>query len=103
MQNAGMHGSTPGTGPTDYGSENALNDTNAKLQNLSQSAQQTVEHLTAAASQAAARLSERGRDLWEAQQPNIERARGYMREHPVATVGIAVAIGLILSRLLSRR
>jgi ElaB/YqjD/DUF883 family membrane-anchored ribosome-binding protein len=32
-----------------------------------------------------------------------DTARTYMREHPVATIGIAVAIGLVLSRLLSRR
>ena len=95
MQNTGMQGSTPG--PTDV-AEHA-----SKLGQLSDTAQQTMERLTHAASQAASRLGERTHEFWEAQGPAVEKARTYMREHPLVTIGVAVAIGLVLSRLLTRR
>ena len=70
---------------------------------LSETAQQTMERLTRAASQAAGRVGERTHELWDAQGPAVEKARTYMREHPLVTIGVAVAIGLVLSRLLTRR
>ena len=98
MQNTGMHGSTPTdatrtatTGP----------QTGAALGKLSDTAQQTMERFTHAASEAARRLSSRGEELLHG--ASAEKARVYMREHPVATIAIAIAVGLVLSRLLSRR
>lgn len=96
MQNTGMQGSTPGA--TEVAEQAA-----SKLGQLSDTAQQTVERLTHAASQAASRLGARTHDFWEAQGPAVEKARDYMREHPVVTIGVAVAIGLVISRLLTRR
>jgi ElaB/YqjD/DUF883 family membrane-anchored ribosome-binding protein len=96
MQNTGMQGSTPGA--TDVAEQAA-----SKLGQLSDTAQQTMERLTHAASQAASRLGERTHEFWEAQGPAVEKARTYMREHPLVTIGVAVAIGLVLSRLLTRR
>lgn len=98
MQNTGMQGSTPAAA----GHEVADTAT-AKLSQLGDTAQQTMERLTQAASQAASRLGERTHDFWEAQGPAVEKARTYMREHPMVTIGVAVAIGLVLSRLLTRR
>jgi len=100
MQNTGMQGSTPGT--ADAGND-VTERASAKLSQLSDTAHQTMERFTQAASEAAGRLGEKTHDFWEAQGPAIDKARIYMREHPVATIGIAVAVGLILSRLLTRR
>lgn len=100
MQNTGMQGSTPA--PAGIGQDVADRAT-TKLTQLSDTAQQTMDRFTHAASEAASRLGEKTHEFWDAQGPAVEKARTYMREHPVATIGIAVAIGLVLSRLLTRR
>lgn len=99
MQDTGMHGSIPATGA----GHDVADRASAKLSQLSDTAQQTVERFTHAATDVASRLGEKTHELWDAQGPAIEKARTYMREHPVATIGIAVAVGLVLSRLLTRR
>ena len=71
------------------------------MSRLSDSAQQTLERFTHAASEAASRLSAHGEALMQGRR--AEQAREYMRAHPLATIGVAVAVGLALSRLLSRR
>jgi ElaB/YqjD/DUF883 family membrane-anchored ribosome-binding protein len=103
MQNASMQGSTPSGMGSGQDPEAVLDRASAKLSNLTDSAQQTIERFSEAASEAATRLGDKGRDFWEAQGPALDKARSYMREHPVATIGIAVAVGLVLSKLLSRR
>jgi ElaB/YqjD/DUF883 family membrane-anchored ribosome-binding protein len=99
MQNAGMQGSTP-LSSSGY-AEDTAERASAGLNRLSDSAQQTLERFTHAASEAASRLSAHGEALMHGER--AEQARQYMRAHPLATIGIAVAIGLVLSRLLSRR
>lgn len=99
MQNAGMQGSTSAGAARE--AENLTGQQGGGLGRLSDSAQQTMERFTQAASQAASRLSAQGQQLL--QSANAEKAKTYMREHPVASVGIAVAVGLLLSKLLSRR
>jgi ElaB/YqjD/DUF883 family membrane-anchored ribosome-binding protein len=99
MQNTGMQGSTQ----TAQDTQDLATRASDKLGQLSDTAHQTMERFSQAASQAASRLGERGEELWALQGRATETARTYMREHPVATIGIAVAIGLVLSRLLSRR
>ena len=100
MQNPGLQGSTPGT--TGIGND-AADQATSKLSQLTDSAQQTIERLSQVAAHTASRIGERTHELWDAQGPNVERARVYMREHPVATIAIAIGIGLVLSKLLSRR
>jgi ElaB/YqjD/DUF883 family membrane-anchored ribosome-binding protein len=53
------------------------------------------------ASETASRLRERSQQLLD--HPAIGTARSYVREHPVAAIGIAIAVGLLISRLTSRR
>ena len=100
MQNTGMQGSTQ-VGAQD--TQDLAARASEKLGQLSDAAQHTGERFSRAASQAASRLSETGEELWALQGRATETARTYMREHPIATIGIAVGIGLILSRLLTRR
>ena len=98
MQNTGMQGSTPaGT------AEKLAEQASAGFARLSDTAHQTMGRVSDLASQTAGRLSERGHELMDMQGRAIESARGYVREHPVAAIGIAIAIGLIISRLTSRR
>ena len=99
MQTTGMQGSN--TGANTAGVADLAERTSGKLSQLSDTAQQTMERVTQAASQAASRLTARGEELLHSQA--AENARTYMREHPLATIGIAVAVGVVLARLLSRR
>lgn len=101
MQNTGMQGSTQG-GATRF-AENIAEKAGTSLGQLQQSAQQTMDRVTEAASQAAQRLSEHSDELWAMQDRAMESTRAYVRAHPIAAIGIAIAIGLILSRLTSRR
>jgi ElaB/YqjD/DUF883 family membrane-anchored ribosome-binding protein len=74
----------------------------ATMNQISGAAQQTVDRVTDAASQAAQRLGEHTDELWELQQRAMESTRSYVREHPIAAIGIAIGVGLLLARLTSR-
>jgi ElaB/YqjD/DUF883 family membrane-anchored ribosome-binding protein len=101
MQNTtGMQGSTQGAAGT---AEKLAEQASAGLGRLSDTAQQTMGRVSEVASQAASRLSERGRELYDMRGEYVDTARTYVREHPVAAIGIAIAIGLLISRLTSRR
>lgn len=98
MQNTGMEGSNPtGGGLLDSvkGSAGAAR--------ITETAQQALERITRAAHDAAERLSERSEELWALQGRAMESARGYAKQHPVVTVGVAIAIGVLLARLISSR
>jgi ElaB/YqjD/DUF883 family membrane-anchored ribosome-binding protein len=98
-----MQGSTPGAAGIGRIAGNIAERAPAALDRLTETAQHTMERVTQAASQAAARLGERGDELLALQGRALNTARSYAREHPVATVAIALAIGLLISRLTSRR
>ena len=73
----------------------------AGLARLSDTAQQTMGRVSDYASQAASRLSERSQELMDSEA--VESARSYVRQHPIAAIGIAIAVGLLISKLTSRR
>jgi ElaB/YqjD/DUF883 family membrane-anchored ribosome-binding protein len=96
MENTGMQGSSPsGT------AEKLAEQASAQLARLSDTAHQTMGRVSELASQTASRLSDRGRDLMESRY--AESARSYVRQHPIAAIGIAIAVGLLISKLTSRR
>ncbi|HEX2825329.1 MAG TPA: hypothetical protein VHP37_03210 [Burkholderiales bacterium] len=97
MQNTGMQGSSPGASTAEKLAEQA----SAGLARLSETAHETMGRVSGYAQQAASRLSERGEDLMQSRA--FESARGYVRQHPIAAIGIAIAVGLLLSKLTSRR
>jgi ElaB/YqjD/DUF883 family membrane-anchored ribosome-binding protein len=103
MQNTGMQGSTQGAGGATRFAENLAEKAGTSLGQLQESAQQTVDRVTEAASHAAQRLGAHSDELWALQNRAMESTRSYVRTHPIAAIGIAIAIGLILSRLTSRR
>ena|SRR6476661_3411456 len=103
MQNTTMQGSTPSAASAGQYAENIADKASQGLSRLSATAQQTMDRVTDAATQAAGRLSERGQELWEMRGEAADTARSYVRAHPIATIGIAIAIGLVISRLTARR
>jgi ElaB/YqjD/DUF883 family membrane-anchored ribosome-binding protein len=70
---------------------------------LASGAHQAVDKIAGAATQAAETLDLKTEQLMDAQTRLTENCREYVREHPVTSLGIAVAAGFLLSRLLSSR
>ena len=66
-------------------------------------AHQAVDKIASAAGQAAETLGVKGEQLKKIQAQAMEQCRGYVRENPVTSLGIAIAAGFLLSRLLSSR
>ena len=63
-------------------------------------AHDTVDRLAEKASRAAASLDAKSGDLGEKKDRLMAETRSYVQTHPVASIGIAVAAGFLLSRLL---
>jgi len=70
---------------------------------IASGAHRTVDKIASAAGQAAETLGVKGEQLKNAQVQAMEQCRGYVRDHPVTSLGIAVAAGFLLSRLLRSR
>jgi len=70
---------------------------------LAAGAHQAVDKIAGAASDAAETLNLKSEQLMDAQAKMTETCREYVRANPVTSLGIAVAAGFLLSRLLSSR
>jgi ElaB/YqjD/DUF883 family membrane-anchored ribosome-binding protein len=66
-------------------------------------AHHVVDEVAQAAKQTADSVSAKGEQLKNAEQQMVEYSREYMQKHPIASLGIAVAAGFLLSRILSSR
>lgn len=64
-------------------------------------AHQAVDRVADVAGHAADTLGVKGEQLKDAQMRAMEQCRGYVRDNPLASLGIAIAAGFLLSRLLS--
>ncbi len=67
------------------------------------SAHQAVDKVASVTNQAVDALGEKGEQLKNAEQQLIKDCRGYISDNPITSLGIAVAAGFLLSRLLSGR
>lgn len=72
------------------------------IDRLRSSAHQTVDQAADAASSVADRMSARGEEWVATRDEWMEATRGYVREHPLAALGMALAAGYLLSRLSGR-
>lgn len=70
---------------------------------LANSAHNVVDQVAGVATQAAETLGVKGDQLKTAEEKLVESAREYLREHPVASLSVAMATGYVLSRLFSSR
>lgn len=70
---------------------------------VSNFAHETVDKVTNATNQAREAFDEKSDQLMDAEQQLMKNCRGYIRDNPVTSLGIAVAGGFLLSRLLSGR
>jgi ElaB/YqjD/DUF883 family membrane-anchored ribosome-binding protein len=72
------------------------------IERISGSAHGAVDRVASAATSAADRVGEMSEQWMSTKDEWIDTARGYVREHPVAALGIAVSVGYLLSRLTAR-
>lgn len=71
------------------------------IDNVSHSAHEAVDKIANATNQAAEAIGEKGAQIKNAEQQLMENCRGYVRDNPITSIGIAVAAGFLLNRLLS--
>jgi ElaB/YqjD/DUF883 family membrane-anchored ribosome-binding protein len=72
------------------------------INRASDTAHQAVNRVAEAAQQTADRLTARGQEWATSGNEWMESTRVYVREHPMAAVGMAIAAGYLLSRILGR-
>ena len=77
-------------------SENAA----ATVDKIASSAHQAVDRIASAASSAASQFGVKGEEVLQAKDRMLDTAREYVREKPFAALGIALAAGFIISRIM---
>ncbi|WP_374089618.1 hypothetical protein [Methylomicrobium lacus] len=70
---------------------------------VSNSAHAAYDKIADATSQAAETLVEKGEQLKKTEQKLMKNCSGFISDNPITSVSIAVAIGFLLSRLVSGR
>lgn len=82
--------------------ENQQTEENMKatIGKVSNSAHEAVDKIAGVTYQAAEALGEKGEQLKNAEMEMMEDYRVYVRENPMKSVGIAVAAGFFLSRMM---
>jgi ElaB/YqjD/DUF883 family membrane-anchored ribosome-binding protein len=71
----------------------------ATVDRIAGGAHEAVDRVAAAANSAAERLSGKGEDLLVAKDHWLQACSVYVKENPFTSLGIAVAVGYLLSRL----
>jgi len=66
------------------------------------SAHDAYDKIADVTNQATEALGEKGEQLKKAEQKLMKNCRGYVSNNPVTSLGIAAAVGFLLSRLLDR-
>ena len=72
------------------------------IDRVGQTAHDTIDRATQAASQAYERVAAKGEEFMQMHEDWIETAREYVREKPLQALGIAVAAGYLL-HMITRR
>jgi ElaB/YqjD/DUF883 family membrane-anchored ribosome-binding protein len=70
------------------------------IERVSDGAHRAVDQAANRAGAIADRFGEKADELLEMKEDWVEATRGYVRDHPVAALGIALAAGYVLSALL---
>jgi ElaB/YqjD/DUF883 family membrane-anchored ribosome-binding protein len=63
----------------------------------------TVDKIAKATNDATDRLEKKGAQLKSSEEHMVANCQSYIRDNPITSVGVAVAAGFVLSRLLSSR
>jgi ElaB/YqjD/DUF883 family membrane-anchored ribosome-binding protein len=91
-------------GSSAHGAINKASDAaRPTVERLASGAHHAVDKIAGAAGQAAEALNCKSEQLTDASTRLLEAGRDYVRDNPVMSVGIGVAAGFVLSRLLGSR
>lgn len=71
------------------------------IDNVPHTAHETADKIANATHQAVEAIGEKEAQLKNVEQQLLENCRGFVRDNPVTSLGIAIAGGFLLSRLLS--
>ena len=74
-----------------------------KIDKAANSANEAIDKAARATNQATEPLGKKGEQLKNAEQQIMADCRVYVRDNPITSLGIAVAAGFLLSRVLSGR
>jgi ElaB/YqjD/DUF883 family membrane-anchored ribosome-binding protein len=74
-----------------------------RIERASDSAHETVDRVTQTASQYAEQIGEKAEEWLELKDNWVEGAREYVREHPIAALGMAAAAGYLLHMITRSR
>ena len=104
MGNNGIANKVDGLGDTAHDKIDQVSaSVKPAVDKFARSAHQVVDKVATVASDAADTLGVRAEQLKDVQGRLTEQCAAYVRENPMASIGIAVAAGYILSKLLSSR
>ena len=92
---AGTSASAGTSGRSSALSENAA----ATVDKIASGAHQAVDRIASAATSAATQFGAKGDEVLETKDRLVESAREYVRNNPMAALGIALAAGFIISRI----
>lgn len=76
---------------------------NTTTDNVADFAHETIDSIADASNQAKASYDEKSEQITNAEQELMKNCQNYIRENPVTSLGLAVAGGFLLSRILSSR
>jgi ElaB/YqjD/DUF883 family membrane-anchored ribosome-binding protein len=94
-------GTGASTGAGTSGRSSALSENAAAtVDKIASGAHQAVDRIASAATTAATQFGVKGDEMLETKDRVVESAREYVRNHPMAALGIALAAGFILSRII---
>ena len=74
-----------------------------RIERASDSAHETVDRVTQTASQYAEQIGEKAEQWLDMKDDWVEGAREYVREHPIAALGMAAAAGYLLHMITRSR
>jgi ElaB/YqjD/DUF883 family membrane-anchored ribosome-binding protein len=80
-----------------------MKNVNKVADTVSDLAEEAIDKTAKATQQAADRLVETGDQLKSAEQRLIKETSKYIRDNPITSVGIAVGVGFLLSKLFNNR
>jgi ElaB/YqjD/DUF883 family membrane-anchored ribosome-binding protein len=103
LQHALEHGVDAATTAAHHTIDSVSDAAGPALSHIVSSAHGAVDRAGVAATHGAGTLGLKGDQLSDGGKQIAERAGSYLREHPLASLGMAVAAGYLLSRLLSPR
>lgn len=82
--------------------DNARNAATPAVEHAAQGAHSAVDKMSGMANRSAEALDLKSEQFGEAKDELIRATQQYLKAHPMASIGIAVAAGYVLSRVLSR-